>query len=233
MTRFTESIELIRALWAGDDVTFEGELYAEQHVKLGVRPVQQPAPPIWLGSFHRMPCGGRLASATAGWVPAARAPRRSVRRCRCCARRSARRAATSATFPISKRVFLSVHDERRRGQGRGGALVRRGVRQSGPDRPGRRVRDARRGRRAARGSRRRRRDAPPAEPGDTLRASSSRCWPGSPAWPERDRGRNPAIWTGSVPRRELGGRALRPGRRRRRRASRSWPSPSRPGSACR
>src|SRR5215510_12581151 len=36
--RFTESIALIRALWAGDDVTFDGEIYPEQHVELGVRP---------------------------------------------------------------------------------------------------------------------------------------------------------------------------------------------------
>ena len=35
----------------------------------------------------------------------------AARRARCCARRSRPRAATRPTFPISKRVFLSVHDD--------------------------------------------------------------------------------------------------------------------------
>ena len=48
--RFVEAVALIRALWAGDDVTFEGEVYAEHGIKLGVRPASPP--PIWLGSFH-------------------------------------------------------------------------------------------------------------------------------------------------------------------------------------
>ena len=41
--RFVEAVALIRALWAGDDVTFEGEVYAEHGIKLGVRPASPAA----------------------------------------------------------------------------------------------------------------------------------------------------------------------------------------------
>ena len=109
--RMTEGIALIRALWAGDDVTFDGELYPEQHVRLGVRPVQQPGPPIWLGSFHPdalrraarlgdgwMGAGGSGTAAFAAAVPVLREA-------------LAAEGRDVGTFPISKRVFLSVHDD--------------------------------------------------------------------------------------------------------------------------
>jgi alkanesulfonate monooxygenase SsuD/methylene tetrahydromethanopterin reductase-like flavin-dependent oxidoreductase (luciferase family) len=107
--RFTESIALIRALWAGDDVTFEGEIYAERGVKLGVRPATPP--PIWLGSFHPdamrraarlgdgwMGAGGSGTAAFAAAVPALREALEAEGR-------------DVETFPISKRVFMSVHDD--------------------------------------------------------------------------------------------------------------------------
>jgi probable F420-dependent oxidoreductase len=108
--RFTESIELIRALWAGDHVTFDGELYEARRANLGTRPVQQPGPPIWLGSHHpdalrraaRLGDGWMAAGGAGGASFAAAVPRL----------RDELEAAgrDPASFPISKRVFLSVHD---------------------------------------------------------------------------------------------------------------------------
>jgi probable F420-dependent oxidoreductase len=108
--RLTESIELIRALWADDKVTFEGEVYAARDAELGTRPVQQP-PPIWLGSFHRdalrraarlgdgwMGAGGSGTAAFAAAVPVLLAALEEEGR-------------DPAAFPISKRVFMSVHDD--------------------------------------------------------------------------------------------------------------------------
>lgn len=108
--RFTEAIELVRALWADAEVTYPGELYTAERASLGIRPLQQP-PPIWLGSFHPdalrraarigdgwMGAGGSGTAAFAAAVPvlhdALAAEGREV-----------------ASFPISKRVFLSVHDD--------------------------------------------------------------------------------------------------------------------------
>ncbi len=108
--RFTESVDLIRALWAGDQVTYDGEIYSARGASLGTRPVQQPGPPIWLGSFHPdalrraarlgdgwMGAGGSSAASFAEAVPRLRAALEAEGR-------------DPAGFPISKRVFLSVHD---------------------------------------------------------------------------------------------------------------------------
>jgi probable F420-dependent oxidoreductase len=108
--RFTESIELIRTLWTGDHVTFDGEIYRASGASLGTRPAQQPAPPIWLGGGHPdalrraarlgdgwMGAGGSSTASFADAVPVLRAALDDEGR-------------DPARFPISKRVFVSVHD---------------------------------------------------------------------------------------------------------------------------
>jgi alkanesulfonate monooxygenase SsuD/methylene tetrahydromethanopterin reductase-like flavin-dependent oxidoreductase (luciferase family) len=108
--RFTESIELMRALWTGDHITYDGEIYGARGVNLASRPLQQPAPPIWLGgsdpdALRRaarlgdgwMGAGGSSAASFAESVPMLRAALEDEGR-------------DPANFPISKRVFLSIHD---------------------------------------------------------------------------------------------------------------------------
>ena len=48
--RTTEGIELIRRLWTEENVSFEGQYNRISNVTLHPRPVQQPHPPIWIGS---------------------------------------------------------------------------------------------------------------------------------------------------------------------------------------
>jgi alkanesulfonate monooxygenase len=47
--RMEECIEVVRALWAGDDVTYEGEYYRFAHLTIDPKPAQKPHPPIWIG----------------------------------------------------------------------------------------------------------------------------------------------------------------------------------------
>jgi probable F420-dependent oxidoreductase len=47
--RTSEALELLKALWAGDDVTYEGKHYRVRHVTIDPKPVQSPHPPIWIG----------------------------------------------------------------------------------------------------------------------------------------------------------------------------------------
>jgi probable F420-dependent oxidoreductase len=108
--RLTESIELIRALWAGPHVAYEGEIYSARDATLGTFPVQQPAPPIWLGSFH--PDAVRRAARLGdGWMGAggsgAASFAETVPRLRDALVAEGR---DPEGFPVSKRVFLSVHD---------------------------------------------------------------------------------------------------------------------------
>jgi alkanesulfonate monooxygenase len=47
--RMNEAIELVRALWAGDRVTYEGRYYRVRDLTIDPKPAQTPHPPIWIG----------------------------------------------------------------------------------------------------------------------------------------------------------------------------------------
>ena len=47
--RTSEAIEVLKALWAGDDVTYEGKYYRIRNVTIDPKPMQTPHPPIWIG----------------------------------------------------------------------------------------------------------------------------------------------------------------------------------------
>lgn len=47
--RTGEAIEVLKALWAGDDVTYEGKFYRFRNLTIDPKPVQTPHPPIWIG----------------------------------------------------------------------------------------------------------------------------------------------------------------------------------------
>lgn len=49
--RTNEGLEIIRRLWEGETLTFEGKYYSVTKAKLTPEPVQQPRPPIWVGGF--------------------------------------------------------------------------------------------------------------------------------------------------------------------------------------
>jgi len=52
-SRANEALQIIRALWQGETVTFHGKHFNINGAKLSPRPVQQPNPPIWVGGFSR------------------------------------------------------------------------------------------------------------------------------------------------------------------------------------
>lgn len=47
--RFEEGLELIKALWTGEEVNFAGEHFQVEGVTPSVLPVQRPRPPLWIG----------------------------------------------------------------------------------------------------------------------------------------------------------------------------------------
>jgi alkanesulfonate monooxygenase len=47
--RMNEAIELVRKLWAGDRVTYEGKFYRVRDLTIDPKPAQLPSPPIWIG----------------------------------------------------------------------------------------------------------------------------------------------------------------------------------------
>ncbi|ADJ16846.1 luciferase-like protein [Halalkalicoccus jeotgali B3] len=47
--RITEGIEIIRALWSKNNVSYDGDYYVFENVTTRPQPIQESRPPIWLG----------------------------------------------------------------------------------------------------------------------------------------------------------------------------------------
>ena len=65
--RTDEAIHVIRLLWAGDEVSFQGEFYKLDRVTIFPKPWQQP-PPIWIGGKSEAAIR-RTARVGDGWIP--------------------------------------------------------------------------------------------------------------------------------------------------------------------
>ena len=108
--RFLEEVELIKALWTQSKVDYRGSLYQLEGGRMAPKPVQKPHPPIWLGGGH--PDALRRAAQIAdGWMGAGGSSTADFARSVPLLRGHLEKAGRDpATFPVSKRVFLSVHD---------------------------------------------------------------------------------------------------------------------------
>ena len=50
-SQMEEGIEIVRHLWTGEPVTYDGEFWQLEEISVRPRPLQDPGPPVWLGSF--------------------------------------------------------------------------------------------------------------------------------------------------------------------------------------
>lgn len=48
--RFNECLKVVKMLWTQESVNFEGEFFKLKNVRLMVRPIQKPYPPIWIAA---------------------------------------------------------------------------------------------------------------------------------------------------------------------------------------
>jgi alkanesulfonate monooxygenase SsuD/methylene tetrahydromethanopterin reductase-like flavin-dependent oxidoreductase (luciferase family) len=109
--RFREEVELIKALWTEDKITYRGQIFQVENVKLATRPVRKPHPPLWMGVGH--PDAVRRAAALAdGWMGSGGSSIAEFKASVPILKRALEAAGRDpTTFPISKRVFMAV-DER-------------------------------------------------------------------------------------------------------------------------
>jgi len=111
VSRFREELDVIKALWTRETVSYEGRFYHLANETMAPKPVQKPHPPIWMGVGHPNAIR-RTASIADGWmgsggsriadfatsVPILRAALEE-------------RGRDPTSFPVSKRIFMAV-DER-------------------------------------------------------------------------------------------------------------------------
>jgi alkanesulfonate monooxygenase SsuD/methylene tetrahydromethanopterin reductase-like flavin-dependent oxidoreductase (luciferase family) len=111
VARFTEGLELMKALWTEPRVTFDGEFWQLHEAAMEPKPAQKPHPPIWIGANG--PAALRRAVRLgdgffgAGSTPTATFAEQvtTVREALAAAGRPA------AEFGIAKRVYLAVDDD--------------------------------------------------------------------------------------------------------------------------
>ncbi len=65
--RFAEAVELIRALWTQDEVTFHGKYYNFDRIRIEPKPVN-PAPMLWIGGWGDLSLK-RAAEIGDAWIP--------------------------------------------------------------------------------------------------------------------------------------------------------------------
>lgn len=65
---FEEALQVIRAVWTGDDVSFEGRHFTANGITAHPRPVSTPHPPIWIGG-NTSAARRRVAAYGDGWCP--------------------------------------------------------------------------------------------------------------------------------------------------------------------
>jgi probable F420-dependent oxidoreductase len=63
-----ESLDAVRAVWTGDDVSFEGKHFLASGITAHPRPISSPHPPIWIGG-NTGRARQRVATRGDGWVP--------------------------------------------------------------------------------------------------------------------------------------------------------------------
>jgi probable F420-dependent oxidoreductase len=111
VARFTEGVQLMKALWTQDLVTFNGEFWQLKDATMEPKPAQKPHPPLWFGAASpaalrravRLGDGffGAGSSTTEAFVQQVATVRGAL----------AATGKPAADFPIAKRVYISIDSD--------------------------------------------------------------------------------------------------------------------------
>jgi probable F420-dependent oxidoreductase len=108
--RLEEGLRIMRALWSGDDVSFDGELFRFDGVTLGPKPARPPGPPVWFGAGAPQALR-RAARLGDGWMGAGSSSLAAFAEQVGILRDALHeRDRDPGAFPIAKRVYLAVED---------------------------------------------------------------------------------------------------------------------------
>jgi len=108
--RFREEVEIIRACWTEPKVTYQGHFYHLKDEPMHPKPVQKPHPPIWMGVGHPDAIR-RTARLADGWMGSGGSTKADWARSIPLLKEAlVQNGRDPLTFPISKRVFMSVHE---------------------------------------------------------------------------------------------------------------------------
>ena len=114
--RFTEIIDVMKALWTEPEAHYQGEFWQLDGLKMEPKPLQKPHPPIWLGARHTNALRRAVRHAN-GWMGAGSSTTESfvtaVDQTKMYLEEADR---DPASFAISKRVYVAVDNDEKRAE---------------------------------------------------------------------------------------------------------------------
>jgi alkanesulfonate monooxygenase SsuD/methylene tetrahydromethanopterin reductase-like flavin-dependent oxidoreductase (luciferase family) len=123
VSRFTEGIALMKALWTEPDVTFDGEFWQLKDAPMEPKPFQKPYPPLWFGGASE-PALRRAVRLGDGFFGAGSTPTAAFAEQVQIVRDALAQAARPAgDFPIAKRVYFAIDEDAGRARTRVNAAL--------------------------------------------------------------------------------------------------------------
>ncbi|WP_067674836.1 LLM class flavin-dependent oxidoreductase [Nocardia miyunensis] len=118
LTRFTEGIELMRALWSEPSVSFDGRFWQLEGARMEPKPFRKPGPPIWFGGGH--PAALRRAARLGdGFFGAGSSTGEAFAdHVRLLRKELDAAGRDPGTFPIAKRIYVAIGDDAARTRAR-------------------------------------------------------------------------------------------------------------------
>lgn len=116
--QFVEGLHVMKALWTQPKATFKGNFWQFESVPMEPKPVQKPYPPVWFGARVAVALK-RAVRHGDGWMGAGSSSSADFVEQSALLRRFLEEANRDpATFPISKRVYIAVDNDRERAERR-------------------------------------------------------------------------------------------------------------------
>ena len=111
ITRFTEGIELMTALWTQERVKFDGQFVQVDNLSMAPKPFQKPHPPLWFGGSGRNAVRRAIRLGT-GFFGAGSSPTAAfAEQVQVLREALAEAGRDESSFPVAKRVYLAVDDD--------------------------------------------------------------------------------------------------------------------------
>jgi probable F420-dependent oxidoreductase len=125
VSRFTEGVALMKALWTEPEVTFDGKFWQLKDAPMEPKPFQKPHPPLWFGAAGE-PALRRAVHLGDGFFGAGSAPTaRFAEQVKVVREALAEAGRPPETFPIAKRVYVAIDDGAGRARERMNAALAR------------------------------------------------------------------------------------------------------------
>jgi alkanesulfonate monooxygenase SsuD/methylene tetrahydromethanopterin reductase-like flavin-dependent oxidoreductase (luciferase family) len=121
VARFTEGVQLMKALWTEPRVTFDGEFYRLTDAAMEPKPAQKPHPPLWFGA-NGEPALRRAVRLGDGFFGAGSTPTQRFAE-QIPIVRAAMAEYGRDEFPIAKRIYIAVDDNAGRARSRMNAAM--------------------------------------------------------------------------------------------------------------